>query len=108
MTEFERQYKQYDPSAHLSGDGGDLLFLNWEGQAFIAYLLQKCGPDCTRNRLAGMLLAGFSYTTPPACPIDFGVGDHHHGGATMNVFKVIRDPKNRPNWAPVKRCITSY
>jgi hypothetical protein len=55
-----------------------------------------------------MLLAGFSYTTPPACPIDFGVGDRHHGGQTMNIFKVIRDPKNRPNWAPVKRCITSY
>ncbi|HVS69420.1 MAG TPA: ABC transporter substrate-binding protein, partial [Mycobacteriales bacterium] len=108
MAEFEQQYKQYDPSAHLSGDGGDLLYLNWEGQAFIAYLLQKCGPDCTRNRLAGLLLAGFSYTTPPACPIDFGVGDHHHGGATVNVFKVIRDPRNRPNWAPVKRCLTSY
>ncbi|MGN6474600.1 MAG: ABC transporter substrate-binding protein, partial [Mycobacteriales bacterium] len=108
MAEFEKQYRQYDPNAHLSGDGGDLLFLNWEGQAFISYLLQKCGPDCTRNRLAGLLLAGFSYTTPPACPIDFGVGDHHHGGQTMNIFKVIRDPKNRPNWAPVKRCITSY
>ncbi len=108
MAEFERQYKQYDPNAHLSGDGGDLLYLNWEGQAFISYLLQKCGPDCTRNRLAGLLLAGFSYKTPPACPIDFGVGDHHHGGQTMNIFKVIRDPKNRPNWAPVKRCITSY
>jgi ABC-type branched-subunit amino acid transport system substrate-binding protein len=108
LVEFERQYAQYDPNAHLSGDGGDLLFLNWEGQAFLAYLLQKCGPDCTRNRLAGMLLAGFSYTTPPACPINFGTGDHHHGGSTVNVFKVVRDPHNRPIWSPVKRCITSY
>jgi ABC-type branched-subunit amino acid transport system substrate-binding protein len=108
LVEFERQYAQYDPNAHLSGDGGDLLFLNWEGQAFLAYLLQKCGPDCTRNRLAGMLLAGFSYTTPPACPINFGTGDHHHGGNTVNVFKVVRDPHNRPIWSPVKRCITSY
>ncbi|HVT64563.1 MAG TPA: ABC transporter substrate-binding protein [Mycobacteriales bacterium] len=108
MTEFEKQYQQYDPNAHLSGDGGDLLYLNWEGQAFLSYLLQKCGPDCTRNRLAGMLLAGFSYTTPPACPINFDTGDHHHGGATVNIFKVIRDPHNRPNWAPVRRCVTSY
>jgi ABC-type branched-subunit amino acid transport system substrate-binding protein len=108
IREFEAQYKQYDPHANLSGDGGDLLYLNWEGQAFIAYLMQKCGPDCTRNRFAGLLLSGFKYIHPPACPIDFDTGDHHDGGATMNIVKVVKDPTGRPNFYPVKRCVTSY
>jgi hypothetical protein len=108
MREFAKEYHAYDPGANLAGDGGDLLYLNWEGQRFIAYLLHRCGPNCTRNKLAGMLLAGFHLSAPPECSVDFNRDDHHHGGYEMNVLRVIKDPRGRPNWAPLARCRTTY
>lgn len=106
IHQFEAQYHQYDGSADLSGDGGDLLFLNWEGQKQIADLLQRCGPQCTRNRIAGLLLAGYDHTVPPNCNINFGrTSDHHHGGDLVNVFQVEKDPNGRPNFVPIRRCI---
>jgi hypothetical protein len=109
IHEFESEYKQYDPSADLSGDGGDLLFLNWEGQKWLDGLLTSCGPDCTRNKLAGLLLAGYNQTVPPNCPINFGrTSDHHHGGYAFNIFHQIKDPNGRANFVPVARCVTSY
>ncbi|HEU5034535.1 MAG TPA: ABC transporter substrate-binding protein [Mycobacteriales bacterium] len=105
IKEFEREYKQYDPQAKLAGDGGDLLFLNWEAQKGLAALLQACGPDCTRNKIAGLLLAGWHKPVPPNCPVNFGrTSDHHHGGYLFNVLHVIRDPNGRPNFVPVDRC----
>ena len=107
IKEFEAQYKQYDPGADLSGDGGDLLFLNWEAQKGLHALLTACGKDCTRNKIAGLLLAGWHKPVPPNCPADFAhTGDHHHGGFTFNVFHAVRDPNGRPNFVPTNRCIT--
>lgn len=108
IHEFEAEYKQYDPSADLSGDGGDLLFLNWEGQRQIADLLQECGPRCTRNTLAGIMLAGYHRTVPPACDVNFArTDDHHHGGYLFDVVHAVRDPNGRPNFVPVQRCVAS-
>ena len=107
IHEFEAQYHQYDPNASLTGDGGDLLFLNWEAQRQIADLLQVCGPQCTRNKIAGILLAGYRRPVPPACDVNFArTGDHHHGGYLFDVVHVVNDPNGRPNFVPVQRCIT--
>jgi hypothetical protein len=109
IHEFEAEYKKYDPSADLSGDGGDLLFLNWESQKWLYDLLSTCGKDCTRNRLAGLMLAGYHKVTPPNCPASFEhTADHHHAGYTFNVLHAVRDPNGRPNFVPVTRCVTSY
>jgi ABC-type branched-subunit amino acid transport system substrate-binding protein len=106
IKEFERQYAKWDPSANLSGPGGDLLFLNWEAQKGMHVLLQACGKDCTRNKIAGLLLAGWHKPVPPNCPVDFRRGDHHHGGYTFNILHAVRDPNGRANFVPVTRCAT--
>jgi len=109
IHEFEAEYKKYDPSADLSGDGGDLLFLNWESQRWLYDLLLTCGKDCTRNRLAGLMLAGYHKVTPPNCPASFDhTSDHHHAGYTFSVLHAVRDPNGRANFVPVARCVTSY
>jgi hypothetical protein len=109
IHEFEAEYKKYDPGADLSGDGGDLLFLNWEAQKWLYDLLLTCGKDCTRNKVAGLMLAGYHKTSPPNCPAQFGVKyDHHHAGYLFNVLHAVRDPNGRANFVPVERCVTSY
>lgn len=106
IKEFEREYKKYDPSANLAGGGGDLLFLNWEAMKWLHKLLLACGPECTRNKIAGLLLAGFDKPVPPNCPINFGrTSDHHHGGYLFNVMHVQRDPRGRANFMPTQRCV---
>jgi hypothetical protein len=108
IKEFEAEYKQYDPNADLSGDGGDLLFLNWEAQRQVGDMLRLCGAGCTRNKIAGILLAGYNRTVPPNCNIDFGkTTDHHHGGFLANVLEVQKDPNGRANFIPTARCVSS-
>jgi hypothetical protein len=107
IKEFEAEYKHYDPGASLGGDGGDLLFDTWESWRFLADLFKTCGPDCTRNKMAGLLLAGYHKTVPPNCPVDFRRGDHHHGGYLFDVLHAVRDPNGRANWVPVERCVPS-
>jgi hypothetical protein len=106
IKEFEREYAQYDPGADLGGDGGDLLFDTWESWRFLADLLKRCGPDCTRNKMAGLLLAGYHHTVPPNCDVNFSrTSDHHHGGYLFNTLHVVKDPNGRPAWMPVQRCV---
>jgi Periplasmic binding protein len=108
IREFEAEYAKYDSSANLSGDGGDLLFLNWEAQRQVADMLRLCGAGCTRNKIAGILLAGYNRTVPPNCNIDFArTSDHHHGGFLANVLEVQKDPNGRANFVPTARCISS-
>lgn len=109
IHEFEAEYKKYDPGADLSGDGGDLLFLNWEAQKWLYRLLLVCGKDCTRNKMAGLMLAGYHTTVPPNCPAAFGAKyDHHHAGYLFNVLHAVRDPNGRANFVPVARCVRSF
>jgi hypothetical protein len=107
IKEFEAEYRKYDPGANLKGDGGDLLFLNWEAERGLYGLLKLCGPDCTRDKIAGIMLAGFHGSVSPNCPVDFrGVaGDHHHGGYLTSLLHVVKDPNGRPNFVPVERCV---
>jgi ABC-type branched-subunit amino acid transport system substrate-binding protein len=87
LQRFEAAYKQYDPGANLCGDGGDLLFASWEAWQQVADLLVQCGRDCTRNKMAGLMLNGYHATVGANCPVDFR-GDGHHGGGPEDTFKV--------------------
>jgi ABC-type branched-subunit amino acid transport system substrate-binding protein len=104
IREFEAAYKKYDPNANLSGDGGDLLFLAWEGFKGLADLIVRCGPDCDRNRMAGTLLT-YDHTLGGFCNVDFTRGDGHHGGWNVNLFEAFAGPGGRPGWRPTRRCV---
>jgi len=107
LSEFEREYKQYDPNANLSGAGGDLLFLAWSGFKQLADMFQDCGPDCTRNKFAALMLSGYHKTVTPNCDADFTGGDHHHAAPRMDVWTTTVGPNGQPIWIPTQRCLSS-
>ncbi|MEN3271616.1 MAG: branched-chain amino acid transport system substrate-binding protein, partial [Actinomycetota bacterium] len=104
MKEFEREYAKYRPNTDLSGVAGDLLWLNWVGQRQLVALLQACGPDCTRNRIAGVLAAGWKTNVSPGCPIDFSGGVHDGSGSLFDVMETYRSPSGKVNWRSTSRC----
>lgn len=75
---FEAAYAQYDPGADLSGLGGDLLWGTWLEFMQVNDLLQRCGHDCTRNKLAAELQT-YHVKVGVNCDVDL-TADHHHGG----------------------------
>ena len=104
IHEFEREYAQYDSGANLAGPGGDLLFLAWTEFKGLADILQQCGRDCTRNKIAGVMLSGYHKTVSPNCDVDFSRGDPHHGGYLMEIWKTAAFG-SAAEWQPVRRCV---
>ena len=105
MKEFERQYRQYDPGADVSGVGGDLLFLNWTAQKALYKQLLLCGRDCTRNKFVQVLQAYHGTPISSACPIDFRTGDHHHGTDYVTFMETYRGPSGKVNWRETRKCV---
>ena len=109
IKEFEREYAQYDGSVDLCSVGGDLLFLNWVAQKSLAQLFYDCGPQCTRNKVAGLLLAGYKGTVSPNCEADWSRRPHY-GGYQLSVFNTFMSPTQKPNgdnnidWEPAIIC----
>ena len=104
MREFEAEYAKYDPGANLSGVGGDLLFLNWEGQKSLAQMFLDCGKDCTRSRFAAMLTAGYVQPLPGGCAVDVRGGDHHIGGTSVDVMTTFLNGDGKVDWRPTQLC----
>ena len=104
MREFEREYAKYRPNTDLGGIAGDLLWLHWVFQRQVVALLQACGPDCTRNRIAGVLAAGWKTDVSPACPVDFGGGAHDGSGQLFDVLETYASPSGKVNWRSTSRC----
>ena len=106
MKEFERQYATYDSKADLSGNGGDLLFLNWTAMKALARQLTDCGPNCTRNRFVDVLNSYHQVPTSSGCTIDFGRGDPYHlGGHALNVLETYKSPSGKVNWRNINTCV---
>ena len=103
IHEFEREYAQYRPNTDLSKGGGDLLFLNWVAQKATAQLLFDCGGDCTRNKIAGMLLSGYKKAVSPNCLGDWSRRSHY-GSYGMNIFETYT-LNNAPAWRPQALCV---
>lgn len=89
IKQFEAAYQKYDPSGYnnLCGDGGDLLFATWLAWKQVYDLLYQCGRDCTRDKIAGLMLSGYHATIGANCAVDFR-GDGHHGGFLEDVYQV--------------------
>ena len=102
-----REYAQYDPGAKLNGPGGDLLFLAWVGFKQTADMFRDCGPDCTRNKFAALMLNGYKKAVSPNCEADFTGGDHHHAAPRMDIFTTVADSTGKPIWIPTQRCLSS-
>ncbi|MGI8609580.1 MAG: ABC transporter substrate-binding protein [Candidatus Dormibacteria bacterium] len=96
IREFEREYAKYDPqgSQNLCGSnsqGADLLYDAWAVEKQIAQMLIDCGPQCTRNKVAGMLLSGYKQIAPPSCPQDWS-RKRQFGSAAFDITKMWRNP----------------
>ncbi|HEX6488101.1 MAG TPA: ABC transporter substrate-binding protein [Candidatus Dormibacteraeota bacterium] len=89
IDQFEAAYAKYDSQANLCGVGGDLLFGTWEAWRQVYDLLYQCGRNCTRDKIAGLMLSGYHATVGANCPVDFSTGDHHHGGYDEDIYHVV-------------------
>jgi hypothetical protein len=107
MKEFKAQYAKYDPSADLSGNGGDLLFLNWTGQKALYTQFLLCGKDCTRNRFVDVLEGYHATPISSACPLDFTTGDHHHGAQYLTFMETYTAPGGQVNWHETRKCVAA-
>ncbi|HVM07281.1 MAG TPA: ABC transporter substrate-binding protein [Acidimicrobiales bacterium] len=107
MKEFEAQYRKYRPNTDISGVAGDLLWLNWIEQKRLVELLRACGPNCTRNHFAGLLVNGYKATTSPTCPLDFSRGNNGSGGF-VNLLETFRSPSGKVNWKSTALCKTGF
>jgi len=108
MKLFEAQYRKYRPNTDIGGVAGDLLWLNWIEQKRLVEMLRACGPDCTRNRLAGLLANGYKATTSPTCPLDFSGGRHDGSGGLLNLMETYRSPSGKVNWRSPALCRSSF
>jgi hypothetical protein len=106
IHQFEAAYKQYDSGAQLTGPGGDLLYLGWQGERATAQLFRDCGPHCTRNRIIGMLLGGYHPQVQPYCDVNFARDPGHHFGAYLfSPLKVYQDPNGQVAIEATQLCI---
>ena len=79
IARFEAAYAKYRPGVKTN----DILWQVWVGNKAMHDMLERCGAQCTRNRLAGILLSGFKATVPPNCEVDYtrpNSFDGHLGG----------------------------
>jgi branched-chain amino acid transport system substrate-binding protein len=67
IARFEAAYAKYRPNVTPN----DLLWQVWVGNKVFHRMFDACGPDCNRNRFAGLMLHGWRDTVKPACTIDF-------------------------------------
>jgi ABC-type branched-subunit amino acid transport system substrate-binding protein len=101
---FEAAYAKYSPNTDLCGVAGDVAFDSWVGFKAMAALFQECGPNCTRNRFAGIMESGYKATIGAACPVDFS-GDAHHGGHLADLMEAYALTSSRVAWRNAQRCL---
>jgi ABC-type branched-subunit amino acid transport system substrate-binding protein len=101
---FEAAYAKYSPNTDLCGIAGDVAWQSWVEFKNMAGLFVACGRDCTRNRLAGVMMSGYHGTTGAACPVDFS-GDGHHGGFRADLFEAYAVTPGKAGWRPIRRCV---
>ncbi len=105
IREFEAAYAKYSPNTDLCGIAGDIAFGGWLGFKGMATFFELCGPNCTRNRFAGLMESGYkSPAGGPACQVDFS-GDGHHGGYYADLLEAYQGPRGRPALRNTQRCV---
>jgi len=79
IARFEAAYAKFRRGVKTN----DILWQVWAANKAIHDLFERCGANCGRNRMAGIMLSGFKATVPPNCAVDYGRPnsfDGHLGG----------------------------
>lgn len=79
MKRFEAAMAKYRPRVKPN----DIQWQTWLANKSIEDLFQRCGRDCTRNKMAGIFLSGLKTTVAPNCEVDFTRGNPYRGGWTF-------------------------
>jgi ABC-type branched-subunit amino acid transport system substrate-binding protein len=96
---FEAAYAKYRPTVKNLTDLHWQVWLAWKT---VHNLLLACGPDCTRNKMVGVLLDkpyGYDFTQPD-CPVDF-TRNGHVGGFAVSFFRAYARPAGQAGWRPI-------
>jgi hypothetical protein len=101
--QMEDAYATYD-SGHTVTDTD---WQTWLGFGALTQLLRDCGADCSRNKLAGMLLSGVKASYPPLCPTDFSRGKGRLGSFAFNVMEGT-NRNGSAGWKQVATCAESF
>ncbi|MCA1838706.1 MAG: ABC transporter substrate-binding protein [Actinomycetota bacterium] len=100
MAVFEAAQAKYGTQGH---DPNDILWQVWLGMKQLNQLFLDCGKDCTRNKIAGLMLTGKHKAITPGCPIDFSKNGHV-AGITGNAFESFVSPANKLGWRETLSC----
>lgn len=91
IARFEAAYAKYRPGVKTN----DILWQTWVGFKAIQDMFERCGPQCTRNRMAGIMLSGLKAVVPPNCPVDYtrpnSYGGHLGGHAFFTMEATNRN-----------------
>lgn len=101
---FEDTFRRYRGKPVRRGVA-DLLFFKWLEDRHIADLLEKCGRDCTRNRLVAPLMSGSFSALDPACAFDFGRG--RAAGYRASAMEAA-PAEGGPIWVETIRCADRF
>ena len=107
---YDAEIKRFDAAMAKYRPGvkpNDILWQVWLSYKGLDDLLTRCGKDCSRNRLAGMLLAGDKVTIAPNCPVDFSRGNGHRGGFNTFMTMEAYNAGGTPNYRTTKWCTES-
>ncbi|HVL81604.1 MAG TPA: ABC transporter substrate-binding protein [Actinomycetota bacterium] len=92
IERFESAYRRYR-NVPLT----DIHWMTWLSWKQIHALLDKCGRDCTRNKIAGLILTGQETAVHPTCAVDFK-RNGHVGGFSATIFEAYNKPGNAAGW----------
>jgi ABC-type branched-subunit amino acid transport system substrate-binding protein len=106
LHEFEDAYAKYSPDTDLCGIAGDIAWGTWLGFKGMAALFEACGPNCTRNRWAGVMESGYKGKIGAGCPFDFS-SDGHHGGHAADLMEAYRAADGTAGFRNFQRCATA-
>ena len=98
-------------AAYAKYDAGHTI-TDTDWQAWLAFkqvtqMLNDCGQDCSRNKLAGMFLGGYKSSLAPLCNVDFARGRGRLGSFAFNVMQgTVRNGTS--GWRQVATCQENF
>jgi ABC-type branched-subunit amino acid transport system substrate-binding protein len=94
IKKFEAAYAKYRAGTQVT----DIHWQVWLAWKYLHQLLLQCGKDCTRNKLAGLIITAKNQGDfPLVCPIDF-TRNGHIGSTALNMLEAYRRPNGNVGW----------